>query len=211
MGSRTHPLSREEILLSALELLDAEGLAALSMRRLGRRLGVEAMSLYRYVRNKEDLLDGLHETVLAELPPPPTTGTWQERAAKQARALRRVLLAHPNAAPLFATRPAVAPGSLARADAALEIFADAGLSPRDQLAALHALLGYVVGSVLAVVNWQGPGSAGVDYGALDPERYPNLRRLAPAIAREDAEYEFEFGLQALIAGIERGAAPSHLE
>lgn len=202
MGRRA-TLSRERILHAALRLVDRAGLEALTMRRLAKELGVEAMSLYRYVRGKEDVLDGVHELILQSVPAPPARGSWKQRLGVLARGLREVLLAHPNAVPLFATRPAVAEGSLARADAVLGILHRAGFRPADQLAALHGLIAYVVGSVLSVAAWPGPGRSGVDYAALPEDAFPNLRRLAPVIAQEDPEYEFTVGLEAFLAGLDR--------
>src|SRR5262245_45363112 len=95
------PLSRERVCREALALVDEEGLEALSMRRLGARLGVEAMSLYRHVRNKADLLDALHVAVLADIapePPPAVDGDepeWRLLLGGMARALRAALLRHP--------------------------------------------------------------------------------------------------------------------
>jgi AcrR family transcriptional regulator len=194
-------LTREKVLEAAVALVDARGLGALSMRRLGEALGVEAMSLYRYVSGKEDLLDGVHEVVVRRMHLAPASGDWRERLGALARAFREVLLAHPNAVPLFATRPAVAPGSLAHADAALGLLREAGFQPRDELAALHALIGYVVGMIMAEAAWPGPGQSRVDYAELPAGEFPNLRRLAPEIEREDAAYEFEVGLEALLDGL----------
>src|SRR5438270_2408762 len=102
-------LTRERVCEAALALVDEEGLDALSMRRLGTRLHVEAMSLYRHVRDKADLLDALHAAVLgdlaAELRPQAGPTDWRELLARLARALRKALLAHPKVVPLFATRP----------------------------------------------------------------------------------------------------------
>src|SRR5215470_6478109 len=118
-------LSRERICREALALVDEEGLSALSMRRLGARLGVEAMSLYRHVRDKADLIDALHAAVLANLRPEPepaatsaagdagqanaaaTDGPLAGRAllGGMCRALRTALLRHPNVVPLFVSRP----------------------------------------------------------------------------------------------------------
>src|SRR5258706_5684902 len=106
-------LSRERVLEAALQIVDREGLEAISMRRLGDALGVEAMSLYNHVPNKAAVLDGVFERVLAELPVlKPGRKSWRAVLKAQALALRDVLAAHPNALPLFATRPAVTEASL---------------------------------------------------------------------------------------------------
>src|SRR5215470_10646554 len=102
-------LSRARICSEALALVDEEGLDALSMRRLGARLGVEAMSLYRHVRDKADLLDAIHAAVLGDLGTVRSggaaAGDWRALVAHMASALRTTLLRHPNVLPLFGTRP----------------------------------------------------------------------------------------------------------
>src|SRR5262245_9190353 len=103
---RRKPLTRDTILDAAVELLDRHGMERLSMRRLGTALGVEAMSLYNHIPSKGALLDGIHERILLSLDAPAHARTWQAFARQQALALHRALLAHPNAIPLFATRPA---------------------------------------------------------------------------------------------------------
>nr|MBA3820674.1 TetR family transcriptional regulator [Deltaproteobacteria bacterium] len=109
------PLTREKILDAALEILDRDGLDALSMRKLGAAVGVEAMSLYNHVANKDALLDGIHERILLSLEPA-AARTWQSFIRHQAVALHRALLAHPKAIPLFATRPAATPAAIERLD-----------------------------------------------------------------------------------------------
>src|SRR4051812_17759624 len=108
-------LSRALVCGEALALVDEEGLEALSMRRLGARLGVEAMSLYRHVRDKADLLDALHTAVLGDLRPVAAPGGegWRALLGGLSRALRDALLRHPNVVSLFATRPVRAPGAVA--------------------------------------------------------------------------------------------------
>src|SRR5687767_13509300 len=96
------PLTRERVLAAAVRIVDREGLEALTMRRLGEALGVEAMSLYRHVPGRGALLDGIHETILSELPDPPRIADWMDAVLAQARAYREVLTAHPNALVLFA-------------------------------------------------------------------------------------------------------------
>src|SRR5260370_2602186 len=109
---------REDICNAALALVDEEGLEALSMRRLGSRLGIEAMSLYHHVRDKADLLDALHAAVLGKLEPEGLKGdAWRPVLGGLARALRSALLRHPNVVPLFvhnAVRAPEAVGTLAR-------------------------------------------------------------------------------------------------
>ncbi|MCA8925303.1 MAG: TetR/AcrR family transcriptional regulator C-terminal domain-containing protein [Planctomycetes bacterium] len=194
-------LTRERVLAAALALVDEQGLGQLSMRRLGEALGVEAMSLYRYVANKQGLLDGLHEAVLREVVLPEPVEGWEARLRGLTRAFRDALQRHPHTLPLFATRPAVAPASLDLVDAALGILEEAGLPADEQLGALHALVAFVVGVCQAHAAWNDPELPEVPYASLPFERYPNLVRLAPQIAAEDPDEEFAQGLELWIAGL----------
>src|SRR4029450_13851334 len=97
---------------------DEEGVEALTMRRLGRALGIEAMSLYGYVRSKQDLIEGVVEQVFRQMPLiVPGPGLWQDRIRRHAAAYRQVLLDHPNAVRLVARRPLLPAGTGATADA----------------------------------------------------------------------------------------------
>ena len=103
MGTRV-PLTRERIIAAAVELVDESGLDALSMRKLGAALGVEAMSLYNHVDNKDDVLDGILDAVLREVPQPDPGLPWDERLRELAHGFRRVGLAHPGVLPMFNSR-----------------------------------------------------------------------------------------------------------
>ena len=108
------PLDRDRIIAAAIEFIETDGLPGLTMRRLGERLGVEAMSLYRYVPGKEDLLDAVVESLVlkmdwdGEVLAPPRDG-WQDFLQRLAHGVRRVALEHPKAFPLVASRPPEAP------------------------------------------------------------------------------------------------------
>src|SRR2546428_8634676 len=131
LTSRRRPLTTERIVEAAIELIDREGLGALSMRRLGAALGVEAMSLYRHFPSKAALLEAVVARLLAELPvPAPTAARWQDAFRALARAYRAVLTRHPNAIPLLATLELSNPGSLAVAGAVMALFSSPGFPPR---------------------------------------------------------------------------------
>jgi AcrR family transcriptional regulator len=181
-------LSRERVLEAAVALVDRAGLDALTMRALAEELGVEAMSLYRYVSSKDDLLDGVHARILGELAVPERAGPWREVLRDLARAFRSVLEAHPNALLLFATRPAVAPGSVALLERTLRLLFDAGFGD-DALHAVQAGISFVVGHTL----WR--------VGAADPEEARRLARLARTRTL-DPDEECEYGLDALLLGLE---------
>lgn len=196
---RTPKITRAQILSAALGIVDDEGLDALSMRRLGQRLGVEAMSLYNHVPDKAAVLDAVHEAVLLELELPDLTGHWRRDASKLTRAFRRTLLAHPHAALLFAERPAMTPGSLAHVERALEILRPRFPRLRDRIAIVQVVVAYVVGHVAQ--NQPRPELRHPNYAALDRQAFPNLRGIGRAVANYDVEAEFEFGLQALLRGL----------
>src|SRR5262245_13473224 len=103
------------------------------MRRIGDELGVEAMSLYNHVANKAAIVDGIFEAGLAELPAAKRAPSWQAALRDRARALRAVLRAHPYTLPIFATRPAVTPASIAHVEAVLDVLRSAGFSAADAL------------------------------------------------------------------------------
>jgi AcrR family transcriptional regulator len=193
-------LTRERIFQAAREIVDRHGLDALTMRSLGQALGVEAMSLYRYVKGKHALLDGVHGAILSELPPVPARGAWTTRLYTTAIAFRKVLRQHPRALQLFATRPAVTPTALEQLEAVLEILEDAGFAPYDRLRAVHALLSFVVGSCI----WQlaDQSAIEVDYSRLGAETFPRLSKIGPILDGWDYDVEFMFGLRAMITGLE---------
>src|SRR3990170_4502455 len=149
-GTRREPLTRERIVEAALRLMDLEGLEAVSMRRVAREVGVEAMSLYHHVEDKEDLLDGICELVMAEFDFPERVDDWAENCRRGARAWRRLLQAHPAVMRLFAEQrgPVRSIDSMRPMEFALEILRGAGLSDRDTAQAFHAFGGYIQGFVM---------------------------------------------------------------
>ncbi|MEV4254015.1 TetR/AcrR family transcriptional regulator C-terminal domain-containing protein [Spirillospora sp. NPDC049652] len=188
-------LTRERVLDAALALVDRDGPAKLSMRRLGAELGVEAMTLYHYVPNKDALLDGLVERVIAEARPRPGPGL--EWIADFARSLRRELLAHPRVVSLLASRPMSTPGGLDMVEEALAALADIGLTPLEAVGLLNTVATFTVGHVLAEVP------ADTEPELPDLERHP---RVAQAVADglgtpSDHEARFERALTALLTGL----------
>ncbi len=198
--ARKQKITRGALMAASLRIVDQEGLDALSMRRLGDELGVEAMSLYRHVSNKAALLDGLHEAVLGGLRPPRQIGDWVEDCRALARSFRRALRAHPNVLPLFATRPAVTPGSLDHAEFALRLLAAPFPKMKPRVHALQALVTFVVGNTMSQVAASGDGSP-PDYDDLPGEQFPILSTVGPTMARYSLDHEFEFGLDALLEGL----------
>jgi AcrR family transcriptional regulator len=167
-------LSREQVATAAIEVADDEGLDAVTMRRVGRQLGVEAMSLYRYVTGKEDLLDAVHELLLGRLPPP-VDGTWTQAVVSQASVFRALLAEHPQLVPLFATRAARAPGALAHVDQLLARLQDEGFGELEAVHAFQLVFGFIVGHAMFHLS-----------GGADSEA---------------ARAEFDWGLETLVRGL----------
>jgi AcrR family transcriptional regulator len=142
------PLSRERVLQAAVRLADEAGLEALSMRKLAKELGVEAMSLYNHVANKDDLLGGMFELVSTEIELP-TEGGWRADIRRHAISGHDVLLRHPWACNLALT-PATAGSSVPRAEWLLRRLRDAGFSADVTYHAFHALEAHILGFTL----WQ---------------------------------------------------------
>ncbi len=193
-------LTRTIVLDAAIALVDADGLAALTMRRLGERLGVEAMSLYRHVHNKADLLDGIHDALLGRIVVPPGADDWAADLRALARAFRDVLRDHAQALPLFATRSAVGPQALAQVEAGLQVLTRAGIDPLHALPVFQVVFAFVVGHSSYTY---GPtqDETVVDYGTLDPDQFPHLQRIPQLAGRLEVDAEFELGLTLLIEGI----------
>src|SRR3989442_1790646 len=143
-------LSKRRILEAAVKVMDENGLEAVTMRRLGRELGVEAMSLYNHVEDKHAILEGLCEAVMAEYEFPALTDDWLADARAGATAWRRLLKPHPNVIPLFAERhkPMTSVDALKPMEGAFDILRRAGLSGHDVVQAFRAFGGYIMGFVL---------------------------------------------------------------
>ena len=190
-------LTREAILDAAIELLDRDGMAGLSMRKLGAAVGVEAMSLYNHVPNKDALLDGIHERILVSLEAPKHARTWQSFVRHQALALHRTLLAHPNAISLFGTRPAATAASMDRLERYLEVLSSAGFKPINALSIVQLVAQLVVGHAM----W----TTGVDIVFLDQQEQgqPHVKQVSRVLEKWNPDRELELGIDALIHGFER--------
>jgi len=211
------PLSRARIVEAALRIMDREGLEAVTMRRLGRELGVEAMSLYNHVEDKDDVLVGILEAVLSELRIP-TQGEPFARLRRAALDFRAVLLRHPGVLPLFAEqRRTIAREPILRpVEAALAALREAGLSPEEAVHGYRALVGYVLGYVAQEVAgiFTRPEAFGLPpeqvAAALPAAGFPTLVELLPEMVRCDPDEDFEFGLDLLLRGLrERAGRGQH--
>jgi TetR/AcrR family transcriptional regulator, tetracycline repressor protein len=199
---RKPPLSREAILDKAVELLDRDGIDALSMRKLGAALGVEAMSLYHHIPSKAALLDGIHERILVSLAPPAQARTWQAFARHQAHALHRALLAHPHAIPLFATRPASTPAAIARLDHYIEVMLKAGFKPLDALSIVQLVAQLVVGHVMWTTGVEAIELAEATEPVTPVTPVTHIEQVERVLDRWDPDRELELGITALLRGFE---------
>jgi AcrR family transcriptional regulator len=148
-GAPRAPLSRERVVAGAMTLADESGIEALSMRKLAKALGVEAMSLYNHVAGKDDLLAGMVEAVLREMELP-ATGDWKADLRRYAISAHDVLLEHPWAPQLALSPPRVVPVSIERAEWTLRRLDQAGFPPEITYHAFHILEAHVLGFTL----WQ---------------------------------------------------------
>lgn len=199
-------LTRQAILRAAVRLADKEGLAALSMRKLGAELGVEAMALYHHIPNKDALLDGMVEEVAAEVPVPRLTRTtWRKGLRRYALALLDAVAAHPELVPLGLSRPVLTPRSLETMEALLSSLRAAGFPPGRALDLVYALNGLVL--VHAALRAGGDAAAPAGEAGqtsrlaeLPAETYPLLAEAARESAGRGPTARFEAAVDALITG-----------
>jgi len=202
------PLTRARIVETALELIDADGLEALSMRRLGARLGVEAMALYHHFASKGELLDAVLERLLEEVEIPPRGERPPlERLRHFARSHRQMALRHPNAFLLVPTRRFSTERSIARYEEILTAFADLGFD-----AALSAryfrTMGYLAsGAGQADIAGHGrqPDATPVRLETFSDPRYPLVTAVVPHLRATNLDAIFEFGLDVIFSAMKADA------
>ncbi|MDN7715765.1 TetR/AcrR family transcriptional regulator [Burkholderia gladioli] len=197
------PLTRERIAQAALALIDDEGLDGCSMRRLGARLGVEAMAIYHHFKGKGELLDAVMEQLLvgqqlnAYLPP-------LKRLREFMRNQRAVAIAHPRAFILLASRRFNTDFAFALYEQVLAAFAELGLSAKESAFWFRLIGGYVCGAGMAeVASREQVADATTLLLEHAPERiaYPHVRAIAPHLAVERLEANFELSLDVLFGAL----------
>src|ERR671921_9225 len=194
---KRRPLSRRRILEAAVRFVDRGGLDALSMRKLGSELGVEAMSLYNHVPNKSALLDGLVEVLLGELEIPPEDEGWESRVRDAYRAFRRLAHEHPNVFPLLVVRPPETMDGIWLVEEFLKTLREAGFDPQTALYAFRALSSYASGFAME------PAGARAGAGTLSVDDFPHIHELDAPLREVDHDAEFEFGLDLILAGLQK--------
>ena len=214
-------LTHDRVIRAAVELVDGQGIDALTMRRLGSSLGVEAMSLYKHVRNKEAILDGIVERVVGEIGSPADEHLpWQEALRDRAVSSRRVLRAHPWAIGLLESRRPLGPGQLRSLDAALGSLRSAGFAIEEAAHALWLVDAFVYGQVVQETSQQLPPSAEAAPAAeealaqMAASGYRYLDEIAQHALTSafSVDEEFDFGLSLILTALEdrhsKGSRPT---
>jgi AcrR family transcriptional regulator len=210
-------LTTDQVVAAAIEVADAEGLAAVSMRRVAKAVNVSAMSMYTYVPGKAELLDLMLDAIYTEMPRATVTGLpWRQRITAIANDNRDLYRRHPWAAAVSTSRPPLGPGMMSKYEHELGAFADLGLTDLDTDASLTFVLGFVQSSARAAIEaredttmtdaqwWAaaGPYLAQV----VDPDRYPLAARVGTAAGTEhqaayNPDHAYEFGLRRILDGL----------
>ncbi|MEZ0076895.1 TetR/AcrR family transcriptional regulator [Planotetraspora sp. GP83] len=217
-GPREQGLSRDQIVRAAMELLDAEGLDALSMRKLGAKLGAGATSLYWHVANKDELLELVMDEVYGKVTVP-EGADWRHAASAFAYGLRGAILEHPWSVGLIGVVPGLGPNALTASDRLVGSFAGGGFAGTGVDYAVNAVIAYTLGATIPEVSWLNAiKSAGTDIAGMQAAIGPTIERLAsdyPSLGERYKSYTgtdfdpttarrlaFDFGLLALLDGLE---------
>jgi len=206
------PLNREGVLLAAIALADAGGIASLTMRKLGEAVGVEAMSLYNHVANKVDLLDGMIDGVFSEIELPSGEDGWRTAMRRRAISVRTVLSRHPWAIGLMESRTTPGPVTLRHHDAVIGCLRGAGFSVELAAHAYSALDSYIYGFALQErdlpfdTSQETTELARAMLAQFPAEEYPHLAEFTfEHVLQPGYDYgnEFEFGLGLILDGLAR--------
>lgn len=207
---RRQPLTRERVLHGAVALADRDGLDSLTMRRLGAELGVEAMALYKHVANKDEILDGIVDVVLAEIEIPAPGSEWRTAMRQRATSARRVLRRHPWAIGLMESRDTPGPATLQYLDAVIASLRDGGFSVEMAAHAFWLLDSYVYGHVIQEISLpfdpsEQAASTEEILDQADMGDYPHLAEVAAEAMTSpyDIDSEFEFGLDLILDTLDR--------
>jgi AcrR family transcriptional regulator len=210
-AARRTQLTRERVVATGIELADRDGIESISMRRLAQELGVEAMSLYTHVRNKDDLLDGMVDAVIGEIPTATDGADWKTSLRQMALAARGVVLSHPWAPRPIESRTAPGPATMRYINTVLGILREGGFTVAQTHHALHILGSRLLGFTQELFD---------DSGEVDPETaaglagelgaaLPYIAEMALAVTHDgalgpcDDDAEFEFTLDFILDGLDR--------
>jgi AcrR family transcriptional regulator len=205
MGTRV-PLTRERIIAAAVELVDESGLDALSMRKLGAALGVEAMSLYNHVDNKDDVLDGILDAVLREVPRPDPDLPWDDRLRELAHGFRRVGLAHPGVLPMFNSRRIISAEGFAAIANIHTVLREVGFDAGTSLDAFVFVASFIAGYLQIDMGRIQMTLAGrvTDYASWDAREHADGVELGLGLMARDWDTEFDRCIDLMLAGLAGG-------
>lgn len=194
-------LTRSTVAAATLELIDEVGLEQFTMRKLGLRMGVDPMAAYRHFRNQEDLFDAVADQMFAELNPEnlPWNRGWRALAEAYSLRLRDVLLSHPRAVTVFATRPVRSKASIDTGVRMIETFVISGFTPAEGLRIARTLRELTIGHALSLATVQ-LGSQSRS-GKPDPGS-PGYNLLARAADTAGIDDHFEIAISAMLEGFE---------
>ena len=210
MPEERSPLSRERVLNGAVAVADAGGLSALTIRSLAQELGVKPMSVYHYVANKDEILDGIVDLVFAEIDLPTAGGDWRSEMRRRAVSARRVLREHQWAIPLMQSRTVPGPGTLGHLNANIGTLRAAGFSVEMTAHAYALIDSYIYGFALSEASLPINGPETVTEVAdsmmhlFDAKAYPALVEFTTEHVLKpgyDFGLEFEFGLDLILDGL----------
>lgn len=211
MSSSRPQLTRARVVAAGIELADRDGIESISMRKLAQELGVEAMSLYTHVRNKEDLLDGMTDAVIAQIPTTVDSQDWKASLRRLALTARGILLTHPWAPGPIQTRTAPGPATLRYIDTVLGILRTAGFTVAQTHHALHILGSRLLGFTQDLFDDSADTQpqAAADLAAQLAATLPHVAEMAIAATHGgtlgpcDDDTEFEFALDFILDGLDR--------
>jgi AcrR family transcriptional regulator len=217
--ARREPLTRERILRAAVALADEGGVESLSMRRLAQELGVVPMALYKHVANKDEMLDGIIDVVVAEIDPPIEGADWTTTMRERILSARRAFLRHPWASRVLESRGEPTPTVIAYLDSMMGVFLAGGFSVDLMHHAMHVMGSRILGFSQELFDDAAsmPAEEAAEVWSQMADVYPNIARLVPvAIGTHegpvvgdgcDDQFEFEFALNLVLDGLERLREP----
>ncbi|TFC04114.1 TetR family transcriptional regulator [Cryobacterium adonitolivorans] len=211
-------LNRDRVLQAAVGLADQVGIEALSMRRLAEELGVVPMALYKHVANKDELLDGMVEVIVAEIDPPARDAEWKTAVRLRVLSARQMLLRHPWARSVLESRTTPTPAVLDYLESTIGIFLAGGFTVDLTHHVMHAMGSRMWGFTQELFDAsadpaQPPADPAAQVAQIQAmtERYPQILQISNAAAHDDSvvahgcddKFEFEFALDLLLDGFEQ--------
>lgn len=199
-------LTRKRIIATAMELIERDGIEAVSMQRLATELGCGVMSLHDHVPSRSALLDAVTDAAMSGLATSPVRdGGWEEEIRARARAFRQIARAHPRCAMLVVSRPPSSASTMRPVEEVLSTVRAAGFGRQEAVRVVRAIAAYVMGSLLREVG-VAPGLPDSDEAEARRPRlraadFPQVSDLAAELSDRDADADFEFGLDLLVHAV----------